>query len=309
MFAGKIGEKLGIPDLAEKLGSLSGSELNTLLLEVMGQKAGELTPAKMRDAYAKSRFFAPSDVEPAAYHRLEAFLLETAEGMGMKGVLLSPAAPFGNCSVFGCVSQNKVISALRGAELLADPTNMLATIIGDGLRRGTLDNRVGLHWCTTARVARAQQFAGKGALSHFGLFAIASSGKDVGSYGCEKALLGKQLEYYRKLAERAEGQLSVALRMREGYTDSEGFVQRMAEYVRGELPGCPIWIERDTQENAYYKGLNFKLYMEREGKRLEWGDGGFVDWLAGLTGNRKERCLISGIGLERVMAIGIKEYK
>ncbi len=56
MFAGKIGEKLGIPDLAEKLGSLSGSELNTLLLEVMGQKAGELTPAKMRDAYAKSRF-------------------------------------------------------------------------------------------------------------------------------------------------------------------------------------------------------------------------------------------------------------
>ncbi len=145
MFAGKIGEKLGIPDLAEKLGSLSGSELNTLLLEVMGQKAGELTPAKMRDAYAKSRFFAPSDVEPAAYHRLEAFLLETAEGMGMKGVLLSPAAPFGNCSVFGCVSQNKVISALRGAELLADPTNMLATIIGDGLRRGTLDNRVGLH--------------------------------------------------------------------------------------------------------------------------------------------------------------------
>lgn len=33
------------------------------------------------------------------------------------------------------------------------------------------------------------------------------------------------------------------------------------------------------------------------------GDGGFVDWTQKLLGNKKERCLISGIGLDRLLMI------
>jgi hypothetical protein len=32
---------------------------------------------------------------------------------------------------------------------------------------------------------------------------------------------------------------------------------------------------------------------------VEIGDGGFVDWTQRLTGNRKERLLISGVGVDR----------
>ena len=58
----------------------------------------------------------------------------------------------------------------------------------------------------------------------------------------------------------------------------------------------------------------FDLTMARERERalseetaiaravaMEIGDGGFVDWLSRMTGIRKRRCLISGVGLERLM--------
>ncbi|MFK0119127.1 hypothetical protein [Streptomyces sp. NPDC090994] len=38
----------------------------------------------------------------------------------------------------------------------------------------------------------------------------------------------------------------------------------------------------------------------RPGRRTEAGDGGFVRWSRLLTGNRKERLLISGYGGDRL---------
>lgn len=52
---------------------------------------------------------------------------------------------------------------------------------------------------------------------------------------------------------------------------------------------------------AYYRGLCFKVFAARAGKEpLEVADGGFVDWTAKLLGNRKERLLISGYGVDRL---------
>jgi hypothetical protein len=41
--------------------------------------------------------------------------------------------------------------------------------------------------------------------------------------------------------------------------------------------------------------------MEKDNERIEVGDGGFVDWTQQMTGTKKERCLISGIGLDRLL--------
>lgn len=38
-----------------------------------------------------------------------------------------------------------------------------------------------------------------------------------------------------------------------------------------------------------------------DAEEREIGDGGFVDWTGKLTGNRKERLLISGFGVERLV--------
>lgn len=41
--------------------------------------------------------------------------------------------------------------------------------------------------------------------------------------------------------------------------------------------------------------------LETKDCQIEIGDGGFVDWISQILGNKKERCLISGIGLDRLL--------
>ncbi len=301
---GRILNDIGDAGLLDKLLSLPKPDLNTLFLEAYKLQAERLTPAGLLKAYQTNRFAVPSEIDLASYHRLETELLKIAGDMGVGGILLSPSAPFGSCSAFGCVSQNNVISAARGTETLPDPTNMLAVIISERLKSGVVSETQTIHYCTTARVVRAQVFSGRMSFPHFGIFCMVSSGKDGGSYCCEKELLLKQLAYYKRLFnEKYSFGLSVVLRKRSGYNDGESFFQSMAELVRNELPEVPLSFDLEHEDNNYYKGLNFKLYIETGRESVEIGDGGFVDWIAEMTGNRKTRCLISGLGMDRMLLL------
>ena len=290
-------------DIIEKLLSLPKSDFNSLLLEVFRRQAGSMTPVDMIKAYKTNRFSTPSEVDPVEYHALEADLLALAQEYGIETTLLSPAAPFASSSVFGFVDQSNVVSAVRGTEILSDPTNMLAVIIAGRLKAKEMDNRTPLHYCTTARVLRAQKFpARKGYYSHFGVFCIVSSGKDKGSYTCEKDMFAKHLQYYKKLfVDKYAPRLSIVLRKRRGYTDGDGFYEYMAEMVRQEFPGIPLLLDSEYEDNNYYRGIHFKIFMENDNERVEIGDGGFVDWMQQMTNNKKERCLISGVGLDRLL--------
>ncbi len=300
----RVLDDIGDVELLDKLLSLPKSDLNTLLLEIYKLQAEKLTPNELLRAYQSNRFAAPGEVNPIAYHRVEADLLKIADDMGINGILLSPSAPFGSCSVFGCVDQNNVISAARGTETLPDPTNMLAVIIADRLMKGRIAKTKTDHYCTTARVVRAQAFSGKDFFAHFGIFSMVSYGMDSGSYSCEKELFVKQLAYYKRLlSEKYGARLSVTLRKRGGYTDNDGFFERMTQLVQGELPEVPLSFDLEHENNNYYKGINFKLYVEKDNEKIEIGDGGFVDWIAKMVSNKKMRCLISGIGIDRMLLI------
>jgi len=299
----RILTKLGDKGLIEKLLTLPKSDLNSLLLKVFHKQAGYSTPADILKAFEINRFSTPSIIDPVAYHIYEAELLSLAKSLEVEPVLLSPAAPFGSCSAFGCVDQNNIVSSVRGVEILPDPTNMLAIIIANKLRNKEADNHRPLHMCSTARVIRAQPLPPiKGFYSHFGVFCIVSSGKDIGSYACERTLFVKQLLYYKELLIRKHNaKLSVVLSKRGGYNDGGSFFEKMTELVKSELPSIPVSVDLEHKDNSYYKGINFKLYMEKDNEKIEIGDGGFVDWIQRMTGSKKERCLISGIGLDRLL--------
>jgi hypothetical protein len=299
----RILSRIGDNDLIEKLSSLPKSDFNSLLIEIYRKQAGSMSPVDIVKAYQANRFTVPSELDPVAYHAFEAELLALARENGITAALLSPAAPFSSCSTFGCVDQNNVVSAVRGTEILSDPTNMLAVIIAGQLKEKKADNNKPIHYCTTARVLRAQVFpARRGYYSHFGIFCIVSSGKDSGSYACEKGLFAKHLLYYKQLlVEKYNAKLSIVLRKRYGYTDGDGFYKTMADMVKQEFPGVPVSFDSDYVDNNYYKGIHFKIFMEKDNEQIEIGDGGFVDWMQQMTNNKKERCLISGIGLDRLL--------
>ena len=292
----KIIKKAEGKPLLEGLAELSQSEWSSLQLALDRLRAERLTAPDVLRRYEQSRFVRPSPLNALKLHRLEAALLALAEKQGFESVLLSPVSPFGSCSVFGCVDQNNVVGAGRGLEVLADPTNALALELGARIKGGAGSEE--LHLCTTARVVRGQNFSDKGMLPHFGIFCMVSRGRDsAGGYSCEKALLRRQLRCCQALYGT---QMSLTLRRRAGYSDPDGFLEAMKAFVQEELPELPVQIE-EQEENAYYKGLNFKIYRTAHGETFEVGDGGFVDWMEQLVGNRKERCLISGLGMDRML--------
>ena len=74
----------------------------------------------------------------------------------------------------GYTSQNKVLSALRGTEVVADPTNVMALECARRMRRdpGTVVRLATSHRCVRAQPVPQQ----RGFAAHFRMFAIASAG-------------------------------------------------------------------------------------------------------------------------------------
>lgn len=75
----------------------------------------------------------------------------------------------------------------------------------------------------------------------------------------------------------------------------------MTELIHQELAEVPLLFDVDHEDNHYYKGINFKIYFVKDQEKIEIGDGGFVDWIAKMTSNHKMRCLISGLGIDRML--------
>lgn len=130
------------------MSELSQSDLNSLFLEINKAKTNKLIPTDILKSYRSNRFVVPSMLDPASFYQLEADMTRKAKADGIEPVLLSPVAPLGSCSVFGCVDQNNVISATRGCEVLSDTSNMLAIYLADKIGSGEIDNKNGVHVCS-----------------------------------------------------------------------------------------------------------------------------------------------------------------
>lgn len=299
----RILDKVGVPDILERLSVLSNSELNSLLLVVHRQTTEQMTPAELLRKYQENRFTKPCNCDPASMYRLAAALCELAKEQNICPVLLSPVAPLGSCSVFGCVNQNKVLSGVRNCETMADVSNILAIIIADQINVGhKVEDE--LHFCALHSVVRAQKFSKAGNYSHFHLFCMVSAGRDRGSYRSEMQLMGKQLDFLHRIFRQIpETSLSMVIQKRGGYKDGDGFLSRMLEYIHTIQPDLSVTITKDDTDNLYYRGLNYKLYLHTVNGSFEVGDGGFVDWIERMTGNQKIRCLICGIGMERLIGL------
>jgi hypothetical protein len=301
----RIVSKLGVGNIVELLAEqISGSDLNTLLLAVFREKTKAASAADLLKRYQENRFVKPAEVNPLQMKQLELDILNIAREHSFAPVQLSPIAPLGSCSIVAAADQNKIISALRGTEVVADATNLLALHVSDGLKSGTLDNRNGfVRFSTTHRHARAQKFKkAPGMLPHFHLFCMVSSGVDQGSYSFEISSFWEHIKVYRHLFQSLfQSEIEVALSARSGYKDSEGLVRRILQYGERHSINVNASMNPVNQENQYYKGLQFTIIANIRGNIHQIGDGGIVDWTQQLLGNKKERFMISAIGLDRLL--------
>ena len=300
----KILDRIGQPNLVHLLSNeLSGTELNSLLLEVFNQRTAALSPPQMLNLYQLNRFVKPGELPVIELKKNELDLLTIFNQYGFEPIELSPIAVLGACSAVAPADQKKILTALRGTEVLADATNSIALHISDLKKRKVLipQPHEKIRFSSIQRHVRTQTIATKGFSPHFKIGCLVTSGVDTGSFSFEKEALSEHLHVMKALyADYYKvDELSFRFLCRKGYPDSFELAKRLREYVIQQHPDMKInIIDSPEKEIGYYKGVQYKADIQVNGKNYEIGDGGFVDWTQQLLQNKKERFLITGFGFE-----------
>jgi hypothetical protein len=305
-IAKSLSKKIGHPDIVEKLSKqFSLSELNSLLLELFREKASQISPSELQKNYEQNRFVSFSQYDPVAFREFEISVLKLAKEHGFIPLELSPVSPLGSCSVIATVDQNKIVSASRGTEVVADATNVLALECSK-IRKQRGFNNEDLQYCTIHKHIRAQQIGNtRGHTAHFKIFCAVTSGRDTGSFEFEKNSLLRHLCFYEKFFKEVLQFDHIILRFKALNTEeNNSLFAGVSDFIESNIKGFTYQrIKAEQSEQQYYKSLQFKIYLTINNKELDIGDGGFVDWTQKLTGNKKERLLISGIGIEYLFKI------
>lgn len=255
----RIERELGVPGLADMLGGrLAPTDLQSFLLAVARRRAAGTTPADVLRRYAADRFVRPADGEPDRIDLLVRTALEQLPPSYAR-LELSPVCPLGTSSVIGGISQDWVVTTVRGSEVVSDPTNVLA--LECALRRRS-DRSLPVRLCARHRVLRGQQFEDPFA-QHFELLALCTAGRA----GSEEELVAEHVDFYRRFLE--------------------------------VLDVGAVLLDFEPRKPAYYSGATFAVSVAG----TEVIEGGLVDWTQTLLGDRKERLVISGIGIELLARI------
>jgi hypothetical protein len=283
----RIVERMGTPDIVDALAALPGADFTSLMLHVMRARAERVTPTTLLRQYANDRFVAPGAVPLRTMRAAEDLLLAHLPD-DFDVIAASPLSPFGVHSAIATVDQAKVVSTVRGSEVAADPTNVLAL---EAARRRDGDNVVRL--ATTQRVVRAQWIEGPVSWAHFQIFGLVTAGRDRGHRFFERAHLGEHIAF-QVAAVRAAGAEAVRVEL----TDFTGAWTAVVAELQERFDAV---VNPDREGGAgYYEGLCFKVHPTFGGETVETGDGGVVNWTQQLCSNRKERCVISGLGVDRI---------
>lgn len=283
------------------INDLSGSDFNSLMLEIFRQRAEQISPADLLREFEKNRFTQPTSLDPILLLESELDWLKEAKLADFHPVILSPVSSLGTCSVVAKTNQNNLISALRNTEVVADATNVLALQLAiDHKRNSDLGPR---RYATIHRHVRAQNYDNPNFTAHFGIFCLASAGKDKGNFDYELEEANRHISLILKILVKhfAKDQIIFKFFLRD---ENPKLKIRLQEKVNC-WSTYPASFETDPSKE-YYSLFQFKAYVRIGELQIDFADGGPVDWVAQLTGNQKMRSFISGIGLELVLKLGGK---
>lgn len=289
---------LGAEVLEQLAEGLAGTELQSMLLEVMRRRARARAPADVLAQYRRDRFTSPAAIDQREAVAIDGHLLAAADGF--EALELSPVAPLGACSTMAPTDQHRVLSALRGTEVVSDPTNVLALECALRLREAPA---AAVHLATSQRVVRAQPAPkGPGFAQHFRLFALGSGGLEAKDHAFTVEAVVRHVRALTAGLDRLE---------RHGYAFGARRVDVLATPARAALGdrvaaalGGELAAARGPLAHPYYSGGLRYLYWVTapDGAALPLGDGGAFDWLARLRSNRRAVYVASGLGAQLVAA-------
>ena len=297
-------QKINRPELLDVLvRGLTGTELNSILLEVFNEKLKAITPPELLNLYQANRLVKPADLPVLEMKQMELEILRLFEKYSFRPIDLAPVTALGSCSVPAPADQKKILSALRGTEVLADSTNAIALHVCDLAQKDLISTDV-TKFCNIQRMLRTQSISAKGFTPHFRVGCLVSSGKDTGDFSFEKAALNDHLQVMKELFLRYYKVDGIQFRLlhRSGYP--KDFLSDITDYLTKNNTETEISaVDQPEKENLYYKGVQYKADILYKGKTFEIADGGFVDWTQKMLQNKKHRMLTTGFGLDLMYRI------
>ncbi len=284
------------PGTHEALSSgLPASRLWSLLLDVIDARAAARRPAALTEQWDRDRFVQLAGVDQRVQLAVDGHLLAAVPEF--EAIELSPVAPLGVCASMGHASQNKVLSALRGTEVVSDPTNVMALECARRLRR---DPAASVRLATVHRCVRTQPVpAVKGFAAHFRIFCLASAGMERQDHAFLVEAVVEQMNGMLRALDRLE-QHGYAFPGRRATVLTAPDKTAIGDRIESRLGG--IAVRRGVLDHAYYdRGVRFQISARsNEDVELPLIDGGAFDWLAKLTSQRGATYVASGLGAQLV---------
>lgn len=194
----RLAAETGIPRLASVLAEeIAPSDLQSLLMHAYQARTSSLGVSDLR-RMAERGLVKPSKVDARLFNTFDRAAYELADGF--EAVELSPVGPLGMNHMLGGIDQNNVLTTIRNAEVLGDPTTAMAMECWRR-RRDQARRAVGeaIRLCTSQRLVRLQPFDVPDYSPHFRLFALVSAGRDAGSDAFEVQHLREHIRFYLRL--------------------------------------------------------------------------------------------------------------
>lgn len=292
------------PALLEVLGErLPQSDLTSLLLEVAQRRAAR-APSEVLRQYREDRFVRPGRVDPRVRCAIERVAFASVPAR-YQAIEIAPLAPLGTSSAVATASQHKIVSTMRGSDVVSDASNVLALECAVRRRASPRGPEVAL--CASARMTRAQALVRKEHTAHFQLFVMVVAGRDPGGRALQATALREAIDTQLAMlsALRGEGfrigRVRVSISARAPYREAAASA---AAALAQAWPEVAIALDPARAEaSAYYGGLCFGVFLEHGADWIPLGDGGVTDWVAKLTGSRKERFFVGAIGTEALATL------
>jgi hypothetical protein len=329
----RVSREVGVPDLLERLAArVSPSDLHSLLLELTRLRAARRTLPGMVAQYDRDRTVRPGGANPRTLGRLAMAAFDAAADY--EGLDLAPVEPLGSNAMLAGIDQNNVLGTVRGTEVVADPTVVLAIEAGRRRREGGEVVRL----CAAHRVLRQQAFEPPD-LQHFTVFALVTAARTQPDHRSEVEAIGEHVRAHLALvaAARDFGADIGRTVVRLSDTAVHTAMTRAGASIRADVPTprdavdpdmarrlgrrlrrlelaaetlTPIVAATDsrllidltrTDGVTYYDGLQLRIDATAHSEEHELCDGGSVDWTSRLLSDRREHLFTSGMGLERLL--------
>jgi len=292
----KLDKEAFIDQIATRL---SGTEFNSLMLEIFRKRAMAIQPASLMKEFETNRFVQPGKTDPIKSREMELQWLKYVRDRGFLPLTLSPVAPIGCCAAVATVNQNKVLSSLKGTEVVADASNVLALKIAKDFKEEKDKDKI-VHYATVHRHTRGQAFDNPDYAAHFSVLCMASGGFDKGGHSFELDQLNLHISTLWTLLEEAfpMDEMFIKFYLKSANEQFAILLQQNGHYwsaLKYELVS--------DLNKPYYHTVQFKIFIKAGDTEMDIADGGFVDWTQQLITNKKHRLLISAAGIELVQLL------